>query len=341
MKSAFIPAALLAAFCLSPTVAADEVQVTVTGTIEFNQVGDPPLGNGGSGDPCSMSFLVDSDNFEDSLNFPTRGYIIDESSFVLNWNGSPIALQNPFPGTPYFVLRDNDPAVDGFFLGTNVDVPFGGISLEQVGIFGNFAVNWSQTYTGDTLSSLDILDALGSYDFTNLTVFNWSILDGPFDAAFMIPDKLSIEAAPECYLVLGDAPGAGVFNPGIHSWNTQVGNVQSSYPVLLDDIPEFVIPTLTRPAMAANGTGIAMGQSLPDSQVLQGLFTVQVVMWNPSVFPGQPEQFTYGLLVNVAPNGTVSTRPYGDGTGMEVWAETDTNAAGQPVIRFPFSIPGL
>ena len=27
--------------------------------------------------------------------------------------------------------------------------------------------------------------------------------------------------------------------------------------------------------------------------------------------------------------------------GLQIWHELDTNAAGQPVIRFPFSIPGL
>jgi hypothetical protein len=38
------------------------------------------------------------------------------------------------------------------------------------------------TYAGDTLSSLNILDALGTYDFTNLTVFNWAVDDGRFNA---------------------------------------------------------------------------------------------------------------------------------------------------------------
>ena len=41
------------------------------------------------------------------------------------------------------------------------------------------------------------------------------------------------------------------------------------------------------------------------------------------------------------PDGSVFTRPYGTGTGIEVWAETDVNADGQPVVRFPFNIPGL
>jgi hypothetical protein len=38
----------------------------------------------------------------------------------------------------------------------------------------------------------------------------------------------------------------------------------------------------------------------------------------------------------------VFTTPYGDDVGgMTIWHEIDTNAAGQRVIRFPFSIPGF
>ena len=49
----------------------------------------------------------------------------------------------------------------------------------------------------------------------------------------------------------------------------------------------------------------------------------------------------YGLNVYVRPDGTISTRPYGTGTGITVWAQTDVNAQGQSVVRFPFSIPGM
>ena len=76
--------------------------------------------------------------------------------------------------------------------------------------------------------------------------------------------------------------------------------------------------------------------------MLDGDFAVQVLMWNPQVFPGQPEQYTAGLYVSIQPDGSVLTAPYGtDLGGMAVWHEIDTNAAGQRVIRFPFSIPGF
>ena len=59
------------------------ILVTVTGTVEFNQVNSPPLSSVGSGAPATMTFRVDPDVFVDSPNFPTRGYPIDPASFSL------------------------------------------------------------------------------------------------------------------------------------------------------------------------------------------------------------------------------------------------------------------
>ena len=130
-----------------------------------------------------MSFLVDSDVFTNSTSVPTRGYHIDETSFVLTMGSASVGLQSPFPAgqTPYFVIRNDDPAVDGFFTATSVDFPIG-VPLSQTGVFGQFINNYSVTYVGTTLSSLNILGALGTYNFTGLTVFNWTIDDGPFNA---------------------------------------------------------------------------------------------------------------------------------------------------------------
>ena len=76
--------------------------------------------------------------------------------------------------------------------------------------------------------------------------------------------------------------------------------------------------------------------------MLDGDFAIQVLMWNPEVFPELPEQYTAGLYVSIQPDGTIVTAPYGtDVGGMEIWHEIDTNAEGQQVIRFPFSILGM
>jgi hypothetical protein len=66
-----------------------------------------------------------------------------------------------------------------------------------MGLFEQFRNNVSVTYTGDTLTSLDIEDAVGTYDFTGLTVFNWTIDDGPFNAAGFVFSDLTITRVPE------------------------------------------------------------------------------------------------------------------------------------------------
>lgn len=166
-------------FLAPPAAAREPVRVTVVGTVDFNSIPFPPLSGAIPGNPLEMSFLIDSAVFIDSTSFPTRGYPIDSSSFTMDVDGIAVALQNPFPGTPYFVLRDNDPAVDGFFLANNVDFPTG-VATDQVGQLGQFINNFSVTYGGAELSSLDVLGAVGVYDFTGLSVFNWTLDDGPF-----------------------------------------------------------------------------------------------------------------------------------------------------------------
>ena len=173
------------------------VKATITGQVQFNGIGDPPLGDVGPGDSVAMSFLVDPDNFVDGVPGDTRGYEIDQPSFSLTFDGSlSLGLQDPFPGgqTPFFTLVDGFPVSDGFFVSTSPFSP-GGVPLEQA----PFNANLSLGYEGDTLASLDILDALGTYDFDGLTSFGfnlWSI--APDNVAMDIDfEQMTLEAA-EC-----------------------------------------------------------------------------------------------------------------------------------------------
>src|SRR5262245_1549857 len=99
----------------SATARATIVNITVTGPVDFNVIQGGMAGIP-SGAPVSMSFNVDSNVFVNSPNFPTRGYPLDLSSFNMTVGGVPVPIINPQPGgeTPMFVLRNNDPAVDGF-----------------------------------------------------------------------------------------------------------------------------------------------------------------------------------------------------------------------------------
>jgi hypothetical protein len=207
----------LAASLLAPSgsaLAGQVVEVTVRGTVEFNLINSGPLAPVADLEHATLRFRVDSDVFLNSAMFPTRGYVIDQASFSLAFDSAAVTLKSPFPAgsTPYFVLRDNDPAVDGFFTSTNVNGP-AGQALSVNGAFGAFASSFSVTYGGGELSSLDILGALGTYDFTGLSVFHWSVDDGPVEPIGMLFETLTIATVDSTWTDKGSALAGVAGNP--------------------------------------------------------------------------------------------------------------------------------
>lgn len=101
-------------------------------------------------------------------------------------------------------------------------------------------------------------------------------------------------------------------------FNTQLSDVRRSYPVTMEDIP-----------------------ALPYANLPQTFF-VQVVMYNPQMFPGNPDQWTYALRVdkNVA-SQTVNTSNYGTENGMHLSANEFVDGNGVHRIKFPFTIDGM
>jgi hypothetical protein len=142
----------------------------------------------------------------------------------------------------------------------------------------------------------------------------------------------------ECFLVFGTGSGTAPINPlGIPLFS-QLDQVTEYYPVLLNDMPEFVISPPN--PMTTNPFGPSLVNRYPEP-FAPHVFTLQVLMWNPGVFPAHPMQYTQGLRVYVLPDGRLLHRYFGDRDSMDVWAETRLNHIGQTVIRFPFSIDGL
>jgi len=173
------------------------VQVVATGSVEFNQITTGPFADFDPGDAVTLSFTLDSDDFDDNPRFPTRGYVIAPASFAISDGSTSVGIADPFPPgrTPYFVIRNDDPAVDGFFVSTSTGSPTG-IPTDAPGIFGAFTVNFSVTYENDPLPSLDILDALGTYDFTGLSVFSFGVDDGGFEPLGIVFNDLTLSAVP-------------------------------------------------------------------------------------------------------------------------------------------------
>ncbi len=174
------------------------VEVTITGEVEYNQVTIGEFASVDPGDPVSISFMLDSNSYVDSPSVPTRGYVIDQGSFLLTMGPASALLKNPFPGTPYFVVRNNDPAVDGFFFsgGPGVDNPNGLTLDEPANVAGTrfFLSSFAVSYEGSRLSSLDILGALGVYDYTGLGSFYFVIQDLSFEPIGFIFTQMTISA---------------------------------------------------------------------------------------------------------------------------------------------------
>lgn len=200
MKSLF---AFFAALGLMAAAAqAANVDVTITGNVFFNGINNPPLNAVGGGETAELSFSVDSNNFVDGVPGDTRGYVIDQSSFSLKFSGgTDVGLLNPFPAgqTPYFTLVDGFPVSDGFFVAASPISP-GGVALEQT----PFNLDVDLGYDGATLSSLNILDAVGTYDFTGLTRFSYNVWTiSPDNVALGIDfSGLSIVPEPSALVLL-------------------------------------------------------------------------------------------------------------------------------------------
>lgn len=198
---------VVASFALLTAPAdAAKVRVTINGTVEFALPTSGPLAPVNANDPATIVLEVDSDVFLNSPNFPTRGYPIDLTSFSFTMGSVTIGLANPQPAgqVPYFILRDNDPGVDGFMISRVVDFPFGVRTTVP-----NVDLNFHRTFNGVTaLPSLDILDALGEYGLRDLSVFNWTLDLGPGTPVGVNYESMSLE------LVCGtDLDGDGSVGP--------------------------------------------------------------------------------------------------------------------------------
>jgi len=187
--------ALLALMAAAPLAPADLVDVRIYGEVEYNQVRTGPFAPIVAGDDVVMAFRLDSSVFTNSPNFPVRGYEIDRPTFALSMGPVTVGLQNPMQATPYFAIRNNDPQADGFLVSTVVDFPVGVPTSVSNGL-GPFIANFYVSYGGDLLGSLDLLGAQGEYDFDGLTVFNFTIDNGPANPIGIVFERMTILAAP-------------------------------------------------------------------------------------------------------------------------------------------------
>lgn len=187
----------------------NDVLVEIHGDVYFNGINRGEFQNVNAGETMTYSFELNSVDYVDG-SFPVRGYTIDMSTFQVAFSGGTVVqVANPYPAgfTPSFVVRNNDPMADGFFITDgSVDGFPNGVATDQAGVFGNFLATFNVSYLGDTIDSLDILDAAGTYDYTGLTVFGLGIDDGPIEdvlGADFSHMTISIIPAPSSLALVG------------------------------------------------------------------------------------------------------------------------------------------
>lgn len=169
-----------AVVCLGSVVQAETVRVVVTGEVESNGFTTGTYAGVPSGAPVTMTIDLDSTNFLDSAALPgrTRGYRFFASTFSLQIGTITSTLTPSAVG--FFVVRNDDPRVDGFFIsqGTDIDTM---VPLDMTPT--NFGIAFSRTFNNPlpppaldpTLPSVDILDAVGSWAFDNISSYNFTV----------------------------------------------------------------------------------------------------------------------------------------------------------------------
>lgn len=159
------------------------------------------------------------------------------------------------------------------------------------------------------------------------TTFDWTPINsqtGTTSVTFTATDThqrtssctLTILVA-ECHMLFGAAPGN---TPQIvfgHLYDTQLGGVRRFYPVTMIDMPSFPV------------------NQLPPQ------FTMQVVMYNPTVFPANPSQWSQALTVHNLGGGQINSVLSGTLNGIHVSSNVFTTPTGQVRVNFPFTIDGM
>lgn len=172
------------------------VRVEATGTVEYNDFVSGILSGVQDGEPVLLTFDVDSNVFVNDPNFPTRGYPIVLSSFRYQIGSVSVPLVNPLPNgaTAYFVVRNNDPAVDGFYFSistsTQLDVPV------SIGV-PNMGAQFLRTFTnGNIWPTFDILAAQGSWGYEFMSVFHFGIGRGDNTPLGVNYQRISVAVFP-------------------------------------------------------------------------------------------------------------------------------------------------
>ena len=223
MNSRPIILALAAVAGLS-TAQATPIRVTLRGHVETNGIHNinSTLYGVPVGAPIVWKFTVDSTNFTDSFVSPSpnnpnvRSFPIpNDATFDMKVGGVPVPLGTGATVHPYFTLVNGWPGADSFHVSnvTNPGAPTGvPVSIGMTGATTGFYVSYNGSGT-PSLGSLDITQAVGTWTYTNLSVYRWSIgaPGGANGQILEVYDSLTIS----CPADLDDGSGTGTPDGGV------------------------------------------------------------------------------------------------------------------------------
>lgn len=164
---------------------------------------------------------------------------------------------------------------------------------------------------------------LGTYDIT----FTATDTQG-----FSTSCTVTLEVS-ECYLAHGGGVGSETFDEGGYEFQSQLRDIRAVLGTTMTDLP--VIPLTLPPPPKLGWPNISFGQG----KTRVGTF--QVFMYNPSVFPNNPQQWSQNIEVWVLHTGELLTRHAGTLNGIHINAESFRTPAGDWYARFPFTIDGM
>jgi hypothetical protein len=209
-----------------------------------------------------------------------------------------------------------------------------GLQMASVGVPMSFQICASDVDTTDTVTltsgplpaGATLTPPLPASGNPICTTFNWTpdnSQTGTTSVTFTATDTHQRTATctvtiliAECHMLFGGGSGASQQVIFGHLYDTQLVGMRRFWPVTMVDSPSFPV------------------SALPPQ------FTMQVVMYNPTVFPQNPDQWSQALTVHN--NGGVITGTLG-GTlnGIHVQAQLYSAPDGTQRIRFPFTIDGM
>lgn len=123
-------------------------------------------------------------------------------------------------------------------------------------------------------------------------------------------------ASAECHMLFGAGAGASQQTIFGHLYDTQLAGLRRFYPVTMEDFPTF------------------------NYDLLPSTFTVQIVMYNPLMFPTNPSQWSKALRVDKNINGGLTGTYSGTENGLGVRTHVFM-VNGQKRVNFPFTVEGM